>query len=157
MAGVGEGMIERILAIKAKTDFDFRSFACLSDELACLFDDLVDDYRLKYAIAAAIEPQAILEIGVRYGYSAVAFLSAAPQARYLGLEADTSRFAEALGAIDWAREITRGHAAEFLRLETRSLAALPGGTYDLIHIDSQQDGDGTVHDLELAIRQGATC
>src|SRR2546423_3414384 len=30
----------------------------------------------------------------------------------------------------------------------------PGEIYDLIHVDGQQDGDGTFHDMELAIRQG---
>jgi len=28
------------------------------------------------------------------------------------------------------------------------------GKHDLIHVDGQQDGDGSLHDLELALRQG---
>ena len=43
-------------------------------------------YESKYRIAADIKPASIVEIGVRYGYSAAAFLLACPQAKYMGFD-----------------------------------------------------------------------
>jgi 2-polyprenyl-3-methyl-5-hydroxy-6-metoxy-1,4-benzoquinol methylase len=34
------------------------------------------------------------------------------------------------------------------------MKAFPGDFYDFIHIDGQQDGDGTYHDLEMALEKG---
>ena len=42
-------------------------------------------------VAAMLQPRSIVEIGVRAGYSAAAFLSAAPDCTYLGLDADQDR------------------------------------------------------------------
>jgi hypothetical protein len=78
-------VIESILAELLATDFDFRQFAAPNDPLSHLFDDWVPYYRLKFAIAKVLQPQSILEIGVRYGYSAITFLQACPKASYFGL------------------------------------------------------------------------
>jgi 2-polyprenyl-3-methyl-5-hydroxy-6-metoxy-1,4-benzoquinol methylase len=44
--------------------------------------------------------------------------------------------------------------AEFIVADTQSMETFPGNVYDLIHVDGQQDGDGSFHDLKLAIKQG---
>jgi hypothetical protein len=59
------------------------------DPLSYLFDEWQPYYRLKWAIASVVAPGSILEIGVRNGYSAGAFLGARPRARYLSIDADT--------------------------------------------------------------------
>lgn len=149
-------MIHKILEIKEKESFDFRKFAYPYDELSYLFPEWVAYYRLKSAICKAIQPQSILETGVRYGYSAITFLEAAKDASYLGIDNDSTTFGGSTSAIEWARKITEGYKAEFLITDTQAMTSFPGDFYDFIHIDAQQDGDGngTFHDLEMALEKG---
>ncbi len=146
-------MISHILDLYKTVEFDFRSWSYAEDELAYLFEEWVPYYRMKYAICKAIDPKSILEIGVRYGYSAITFLNSVPDARYLGIDNDSETFGGAKNAIQWARKITTGYDADFLMKDTQNMGQLPGNHWDLVHIDGQQDGDGTFHDLELAIRK----
>ena len=53
-------------------------------------DTLQECYLFKHRLAQLLQPKSILELGVRYGYSAAAFLSACPMASYLGLDAETA-------------------------------------------------------------------
>ena len=145
-------MVDQILAVK--TDFDFRAFASPGDPLQYLFPEWVDYYRLKYAIAKVLQPQSILEIGVRFGYSARTFLEEAPEAKLLGIDLDSDQFGGCRGAIEWARKIAADFDAEFIIGDTQKMQRLPGGIYDLIHVDGQQDGFGTFHDLRRAVSQG---
>ncbi|MGI6235864.1 MAG: methyltransferase domain-containing protein, partial [Christensenellales bacterium] len=147
-------IIDSIKKIDSSNSFDFRKFAYPDDELSYLFEDWVEYYRGKYAICKAIQPKSILEVGVRYGYSAISFLSACPEATYIGIDNDTSTYGGALGAIKWAEKITKDHSARFLIQDTQEMTSFPGEYYDLIHIDGQQDGDGTYHDLEMALEKG---
>lgn len=147
-------MLDLILHLAETTPYDFRKTACPDDSLHALFDEWVPYYRMKWAIARALRPRRILEIGVRYGYSALAFLDACPAAEYTGLDLDIAQFGGEPGALEWAREKTSGYRATFLQCDSQKLRDLPGGRYDLIHVDGQQDGDGTVHDLEMALRAG---
>jgi 2-polyprenyl-3-methyl-5-hydroxy-6-metoxy-1,4-benzoquinol methylase len=109
---------------------------------------------MKYAICQTINPRSILEVGVRYGYSAIAFLKAAPDAIYLGIDNDTNSFGGTKGSIRWAKKITGHYKANFLIADTQDMNTFPGDFYDFIHINGQQDGDGTSHDLELALEKG---
>jgi len=145
--------VEGILAEAARSTYDFRDNACPADPLRYLFSEWVPYYRLKWAIARALQPARILEVGVRFGYSAFAFLDACSSASYLGIDADCEAYGGYRGAIDWAKEKTRSSKAEFLIADSQKMCSFPGGAYDLIHIDGQQDGNGTLHDLELARKQ----
>ncbi len=144
-------MLDRITAAAAETHFDFREHAAPHDPLRHRFEEWVPYYRTKFAIAQVLAPRTILEIGVRYGYSAQAFLAAAPGARYLGLDSDSDTFGGSPGAIEWARARLAGRDAEVRVADTQRLHRLPGDDWDLVHIDGQQDGDGTFHDLGLAL------
>lgn len=146
-------MLERILAAYERSDYDFRRTAKPDDVLRHLFDAWVPYYRLKAAIAAALQPATILEIGVRHGYSAAAFLHGSPAARYTGIDLDADSFGGERGAIDWARRILPPDRTEFVIGNSQKMRRLPGGRYDLVHIDGQQDEAGTFHDLVLALRQ----
>lgn len=148
-------MINKILDFYKNTDYDFRKFAFASDPLKNRFNEWVDYYRMKWAISKAINAKSILEIGVRYGYSAHAFLSASPQARYIGVDADESSFGGDVGAVDWAKEALQkeNFSIEIIKSNTQQWSRLPDGCYDLVHVDGQQDGDGTYHDLDIAITQ----
>jgi SAM-dependent methyltransferase len=147
-------MLQQILDIYRGAPYDFRRHACADDPLRDRFDEWLDYYRLKWSIAKALQPTRILEIGVRYGYAARAFLDAAPTARYVGLDADLPTFGGQPGALAWTRRALQDFAVELIETNTQRLDRLPGGDYDLIHIDGQQDGDGTFHDLNLALAQG---
>jgi 2-polyprenyl-3-methyl-5-hydroxy-6-metoxy-1,4-benzoquinol methylase/predicted O-methyltransferase YrrM len=147
-------IFQKIENIPTESTFDFRNFACPDDELAYLFDKWVDYYKGKYAICKAIQPKSILEVGVRYGYSAISFLSASEKASYLGIDNDSNTFGGTIGALEWAKNITKNYSASFLLGDTQLMSSFPGDFYDLIHIDGQQDGDGTFHDLEMALEKG---
>ena len=142
---------ENILTEYHLNTFDFREYAYPDDEFAYLFEEWVPYYRMKYAICKILRPSSILEIGVRYGYSAITFLKAAVKATYVGIDNNTDTYGGSSGAIHWARKITRDYDASFIIADSQEMISLPGDRYDLIHIDGQQDGDGTFHDLELAL------
>lgn len=146
--------IRYILELAAASDYDFRRSANPNDPLKHLFEDWVSYYRLKWAIARVLQPKRILEIGVRFGYSAAAFLDACPGATYLGIDIDSEDFGGHKGAIHWARRITREFSADYLIADSQQLDEFPGGCYDLIHIDGQQDGAGSIRDLIKALAKG---
>jgi hypothetical protein len=133
-----------ILDAAANSEYDFRRVANPDDPLKHLFNEWVPYYRLKWAIARVLQPRMILEIGVRFGYSAATFLDACPAAAYLGIDNDSDTFGAQRDAIRWARHITRGTNAEYLMVDSQQLHELPGGPYDLIHIGTQKDGEGSV-------------
>jgi SAM-dependent methyltransferase len=146
-------MVNEILDLAAVSTYDFRLTANPDDELKHLFTDWVPYYRLKWAIARVLRPQRILEVGVRYGYSAAAFLNACPECTYLGIDNDSNTFGGHKGAIQWARRITAGAKADFLIADSQQLAEFPDGPFDLIHLDGQQDGAGSIADLRKALLQ----
>jgi hypothetical protein len=106
---------------------------------------------VKYDVARRIAPRSICEIGVRAGYSAFAFLSAAPQAEYLGLDIDGTDHGGERGFFDYARGVLAGFRATLTRADTQQLDRLPG-RYDLVHVDGDHTQAGCRHDLELACR-----
>ncbi len=147
-------MIDSILKEASESSFDFRTFASPEDPLRSLFEEWLPYYRLKFAIAKVLQPKTILEIGVRYGYSARTFLEASPSATLLGIDLDSDSFGGEVGALDWARQITASFQAEYLVADSQEMKRFPNGIYDLIHVDGQQDGYGTFHDLRRAVSQG---
>jgi SAM-dependent methyltransferase len=148
-------MHNEILQIARLATYDFRNAAHPGDPLSYLFDAWVPYYRLKWAIASYLRPRRILEVGVRFGYSARALLDASPSAYYLGLDIDSPTYGGQRGSIFWARHALSQWHADLCIIDTQQLDRFPGGNYDLIHIDGQQDGTGTLHDLELALRQAS--
>ncbi|HLJ45641.1 MAG TPA: methyltransferase domain-containing protein [Bryobacteraceae bacterium] len=143
----------KILELASATGYDFRTSANPADPSKHLFSEWLPYYRMKWAIARALQPKRILEIGVRFGYSAAAFLDACPDAEYLGIDNDSETFGGVAGAVEWARRITTGRKANFLVADSQQLQEFPGGPYDLIHVDGQQDENGTIGDLRKALRQ----
>ncbi len=147
-------MIERILAAARTCGYDFRRTANPADPLRHLFADWVDYYRMKYAIASVLQPRSILEIGVRYGYSARAFLEASPSAHYCGIDNGSEDYGGAgLAAAGWAEAITQAFDTQFLKADSQALVRFPGEEYDLVHVDGQQDEVGIRQDLEKAMSQ----
>jgi 2-polyprenyl-3-methyl-5-hydroxy-6-metoxy-1,4-benzoquinol methylase len=146
-------MVEEILKTAERSTYDFRETAHPEDPLRHLFPEWVPYYRMKWAIARVLQPDSILEIGVRFGYSALAFLNASPSARYVGIDLDLPTFGGSVGAINWARKACRLYDAKFFIADSTKMERFPGARYDLIHVDGQQDGAATTHDLTLAASQ----
>ncbi|MGC9973580.1 MAG: methyltransferase domain-containing protein [Bryobacteraceae bacterium] len=137
----------------SRCSYDFRLSACPSDPLAHLFEEWVPYYRMKWAVAAVLQPSRILEIGVRFGYSAMAFLNACPSASYLGIDINADTYGGCRDAVFWACRQLKHRKTDFLIADSQVFDQWPGGPYDLIHVDGQQDGKGTIHDLRVALRQ----
>lgn len=112
-----------------------------------------DYYQVKYEIAAERAVSMIVEIGVRAGYSAWAFLQAHPEARYRGYDNGSTRHGGFAGALTWAENILRPYDATIVRCDTQQVDVLPGldaNQADLFHVDGDHSKAGVMHDLDLA-------
>jgi hypothetical protein len=135
--------------------FDITPFLQPDDPwLATEAPDLVRRiYREKYQIAALLQPRTLLEIGVRAGYSAAAFLSAVPDCTYLGLDADKAVHGGWPGAPEKARATLKCHfngRADVVFVDTQQVVSLPPISVDLVHVDGDHSYGGCLHDLQLA-------
>lgn len=147
-------MFESIIQQAQLTDYDFRQTANPEDQTVHFFNEWVDYYKLKWAIARVLQPTSILGIKISFGYAAAAFLHGHPAAHYVGIDLDTNSDGGRKEAIKWAKKITQQFDTKFIVADTQKIERFPGDIYDLIHVDGQQDIDGSCHDLELAIKQG---
>lgn len=119
--------------------------------------DFYDYYKGKFDIALSARPQAICEIGVRWGYSAFSFLSASPAAAYTGLDIleGTHGGIKGTDTFAYVRDFLEGHfprARIVLRHEdTRKLHDL-GGPYDFVHVDGDHNEEAAGHDIWMALQ-----
>ena len=134
------------------------------DDRQYLRRDFYEYYKTKYEIALEVRPEDIAEIGVRWGYSAFSFLSAAPAGRYCGFDilAGTHGGAKGDDTFEYVYKMLgeRFPAAtiNLWHCDTRRISTL-GGSYDLIHVDGDHSEAGCRHDLPLALaacRPGGT-
>lgn len=147
-------MLNDILQTYENSNYDFRENACIDDPMAEFFEEWVEYYRLKWSISKVLKPATIMEIGVRYGYSARAFLEGAPNARLVGIDADLPMYGGQPGAVDWAEQSLAGqYDVTIIKDSSLNFTRFPGDVFDLIHIDGQQDGDATFNDLDKALVQ----
>jgi predicted O-methyltransferase YrrM len=121
-------------------------------------------YEMKNAVAQLLRPSSILEFGVRTGYAAFAFLSACPQAKYVGIDNNSDTHGGFSGAINHARSILEGFDATIIERSSddyirslqedqtdqapRRYAGLP--RFDLIHVDGDHSLQGCLADMESA-------
>ena len=117
------------------------------------YSKYVDYYAVKHALAKEFNPSRILEIGVRAGYSALAFLSACPDATYTGFDAENGKHGGQGGPwTPWAVKLLQDyHVTIWADIDTQKLANIPTmhGTFDFIHIDGDHTTKGVLHDMTL--------
>lgn len=145
--------------------------------------DVRDYYIRKFKVAQFLRPTSIIEIGVRAGYSAFAFLSASPGARYVGIDnGDPSYNFGPYTAEDYrahARKLLAPFDAHFITADSQELERFPrvapltangdGPTwgvvfdpfdvvgsepFDFAHIDGSHTFPGAFHDTQAAILSG---
>jgi predicted O-methyltransferase YrrM len=114
-------------------------------------------YEVKFALARLLQPRSILEIGVRAGYSALAFLTACPEASYVGIDSNSDTHGGFHGALDHARELLAPFQTVVLEMTSANygeqLGANPDPSgFDLVHVDGDHSLDGCLADLRLADR-----
>ncbi|HEX5008979.1 MAG TPA: class I SAM-dependent methyltransferase [Planctomycetota bacterium] len=122
------------------------------DELRAEWAALRPGYLLLHRMAAACAPRSIVEIGVRRGASAFALLSAAPQAEYLGLDADVCTWGGVPGALWDARRMLRREfprARITVRRQDTAAAGLRLPAADLYFVDGDHSREGCARDLAL--------
>lgn len=112
------------------------------------YEEFKGYYKTKYDIAKKHNPKNILEIGVRAGYSAYSFLSAAPDAKYTGIDMEHGGYGGPWTW--WARDILKDfNNVEFIKADSLRMESLPGGPYDMIHVDGDHSYLGAIHDMNL--------
>jgi len=113
-------------------------------------------YDEKARIAALLQPRSIVEIGVRAGYTAAAFLAASPGASYLGFDMDSSLHGGWLGSCKWAEQmLTEKFPASQVEVRicnTQLVDSLPTGPVDVAIVDGDHTHGGCLHDLNLAAK-----
>jgi len=109
-------------------------------------------YRVKHGLARECNPQVIVEIGVRCGYSAWAFLTACPDAKYHGFDADNGTHGGQGGPWTWwAEKILAERKFDFeihAPFDTQDKIAMPVSA-DFYHIDGDHTVKGVQHDLDI--------
>jgi predicted O-methyltransferase YrrM len=119
-------------------------------------------YRCFYAVSRTISPRKIIELGTCAGSGADAYLNAAPDAEYLGIDV----FGENIRHDDqspWkpyevARQLfeARGYTnCQLLRVDLRTLDKLPSEA-DLVVVDAAHDFNNEYADLKLALTANPT-
>ena len=112
---------------------------------------------IRHWIAENIQPEVIIEIGVRCGYSALDFLSACPGATYYGFDNNAGQHggAEGLKYHEWAVSLLEGYNATiYPDVDTQSIDELPVKG-DFVHVDGDHSYEGCMHDIKLARKAGA--
>jgi hypothetical protein len=139
--------------------FDISPFLFRSDPWLCEESpgDVRWCYDWKFRLAQVLQPRRILELGVRFGYSAAAFLAASPAAEYYGVDADNGANGGTVGAYREARAMLAREFADRTitvhKLDTQK--RIPRGKgYDLVHVDADHSYEGCLNDLRLAARLG---
>lgn len=116
-----------------------------------LSQDQIDEiYMQKFKIAEKCDPGIIIEIGVRTGYSAYAFLQAVPKALYFGFDCCDSRQAGGEEYLVHAGEILKPYNVALFRKDTSKLESLGIKRADFVSVDGNHTYSYAYHDLELA-------
>lgn len=141
--------------------FDLREVFCPSDAIGTRSEaelrGLQHQYENKHQAAKQCNPASIIEIGVRAGYSALAFLLACPKALFYGFDKNggTHGGGFGLGYHYWAEILLAPYPTRLWPdFDTQAVDRLPVQA-QFVHVDGEHTLRGTVHDMDLAVVAGA--
>jgi predicted O-methyltransferase YrrM len=107
-------------------------------------------YYEKFLIASLIQPKVMIEIGVRTGYSAIAFFKAVPDLIYYGFDCSDKKQAGDKKYLEHAKRITKGYNFILKEVDTLTLENLGITDVDLVSIDGNHTYKYVYNDLVLA-------
>jgi hypothetical protein len=106
-------------------------------------------YEIKYAIAKFLQPQSILEIGVRFGYSLATFIMASDAIKtVVGWDNCCYHPMSNEIAADNLKKLPKKFDLQLHAVEAETAPALPGA-FDLVHVDGPHYMPWTLHLLNL--------
>lgn len=123
-------------------------------------EQFLHKYRCFHAVSRTIRPRKLIELGTHAGSGADAYLSASPDAEYLGLDIFREEVRHDDGSPHRPMEIAealfrdRGYAKwRLLRTDLRALDRLPESA-DFVVVDAAHDFENEYADLQLALTAG---
>lgn len=124
--------------------------------------EFLHKYKSFYAICKTISPKKIIELGTSAGSSADAYLSAAPQAEYLGIDVfnpntrhDDNSLWDPYEVAQRLFESRGFQNYQLLKADLRTLTELPYDA-DFVIVDAANDFDSVYADLKLAMTANPT-
>ena len=134
-----------------------------NDEKRYFKDHYYSYYLGKYMIASLFKPAAIAEIGVRWGYSAFAFLCASPGASYTGFDIpEGGSGGVKQNTFPRVRQILISNFAKatvkLVRADTRRMTSLSEDDeyrtfFDFVHIDGDHHEEAAYHDMQIGFER----
>lgn len=144
-------LLERLRAVKPANILDVVPRACFRELGAPGYEHIGNGnaFEWKYAVAKLLRPKRILEIGVRFGYSACCFIEGSDALEsYTGWDSEIyvpGSNAVAERAVRLCRHRTK---TDFIKRDSSTVHSL-GGEFDLVHIDSSHQYEICLRDLRL--------
>ena len=124
-------------------------------------DETYTAFQENYDICKEFNPQSIVEIGVRYGYSAYAYLSACPTAHYYGFDLTTgnrrSGGVRSTDTLPYVKETLKKHFPKsqvklfYKNSQLCTLLKEFDEPIDFFHVDGNHSVNGCFHDLVVAL------
>jgi predicted O-methyltransferase YrrM len=118
-------------------------------------------YKCFYAVSKTVSPKKIIELGVCGGSSADAYLSAAPEAEYLGIDifgvSNRHDDQSPWDPYEVTRQLFESRGLknyQLLKTDLRALSSLPRA--DFVVVDAAHDFDNAYADLKLALTANPT-
>jgi predicted O-methyltransferase YrrM len=141
-----------------KSEFKFdENIICPGDPTATdkRIEEYKEYYKIKYEICKKQNPNLIVEIGIRAGYSAWTFLQACPEAKYIGIDANNGTHGGQGGQdgafFEWADHILAEYDVELIEMDTQWVNDLGVTDVDFFHVDGDHTITGVQNDLTLAL------
>lgn len=120
------------------------------------FVDAYDTYTWYRAVAMKLQPRSIAELGVRYGYSAIAMIKGARLDSFVGIDGEADGILSNDTALRNIQDTSSAATNVTIhKLNTRTqfkdiITAI--GHCDMIHVDADHSPEGIVRELDIARR-----
>lgn len=138
--------------------FDHRPFLPARDTAPYLrcYEFIKGYATFKYAVAAVLQPELIVEIGTGAGTAAVAFRKACkPSMIYQGIDDGSKDKIDEWDYMGYTKGVLKelGGRFEIFKFDSQQLNGLPA--CDFVHVDGDHTRKGANHDMRLALASGA--